>query len=713
MPALTARVPQRTTVRGRVIVNDTGRGLPGVRVSDGRAWAVTGAEGRFELEVTGPSVWLCRPDGWDTSQWWSPPRPDLTFRLVPRDHVPPLRFAHLSDPHVLDLGGSSSDAVELFAPHGDGTDTELGLRSALSLAARAGAAFALITGDLTDHGTSGELRRVADCIATAPLPVHAVPGNHDHYGHRHQPEPADRPSGDGFLGSATVHRYERVLGPRCWSMDRAGLHLLALDWFSAVAGIDADEQRRFILGDLARIEAGTPILVLAHDQPGSDWFELIRSAAPASELVGVLSGHWHAPKVVRDGGCLFVSTGPVSFGGLDWTAPQFRILCWDGTGLSVEATERTTPPPAPPARQPARHATVSVRPLGSGQHLGAVTRCRDHFLVPTVDGDATGMVVAVDRGGEPVWSHRLPDSPVTGVATDGDAVVAVSLTGTVHCLDAVDGSLRWRHQLPDRPRARVLAAPVLTPARSVVVGDLRRVAHLDLATGRVRWERADLGPADTLLTYGAPISTSNAVVLPFGGPHQGLTALRLDDGRVDWTDPPATPRPTSSLSSPREGDGFLVREGPLVERVGLRSGSVRWRTAVLGRFTTTAPVDDGSEVVVVTGDGVVHHLDADSGTILRRVVLTGLRAAYGPYRTSGTASTTTPVRIGSQLLHALVDGSIWALPERSEPPRLIADLGAEVTTQPAAIGNTLAVVNVTGQLHLLTVSSPKQSATTA
>jgi outer membrane protein assembly factor BamB/predicted MPP superfamily phosphohydrolase len=649
-------------------------------------------------------VWLCRPDGWDASQWWSPPTPDLTFRLVPRDHAPPLRFAHLSDPHVLDLGGNPLDAVEAIARRGDGTDTELGLRSALSLAARSGAAFAVITGDLTDHGTSSQLRRVADCIATAPLPVHAVPGNHDHYGHRHQPEPADRPKGEGFLGSATVHRYEQVLGPRCWSMDRGGLHLLALDWFSAVAGIDADEQRRFIVGDLARIEPGTPILVLAHDQPGSEWFELIRAAAPASKLAGVLSGHWHAPKVVRDGDCLFVSTGPVSFGGLDWTAPQWRILCWDGTGLSVEVTERTTPPPAPPARQLAGRATVSVRPLGSGQHLGAVTRCRDQFLVPTVDGNATGMVVAVDRSGEQVWSHRLPDSPVTGLATDGDAVVAVGLTGTVHCLSAVDGTLRWRHQLPGRLRTRVLAAPVLTPARSVVVGDLHGVAHLDLASGRVRWERADLGPADTLLTYGAPISTPDTVVLPFGGPYQGLTALCLADGRVDWTDPPATPPPTSSVTSPGNGDdGFLVRDGPLVERVGLRGGSVRWRTAIPGRFTTTAPFDDGTELVVVTGDGVVHYLDADSGTILRRVVLTGLRAAHGPYRTTGTASTTSPVRIGSQLLHTLVDGSIWALPARNEPPRLSADLGAEVTTQPAAIGSTLAVIDSAGQLHLLTI----------
>lgn len=723
---------QPTTVRGRVAVHGTGRGLPGVRVSDGHAWAVSGPDGRFELDATGAAVWVCRPAGWDTSRWWSPPAPELTFWLRPLDDAPPLLFAHLSDTHVRDLGGDPVDPVELVARHGDGTDTDRGLRSALALAARSGAAFALITGDLTDHGTRSELRRVADRLADAPLPVLAVPGNHDHYGHRHEPEPGDQPRGAGFLGSATVHRYEQVLGPRWWSADRAGLHLLGLDWFSAAAGIDADEQRRFVGSDLAHLAPGTPILVLAHDQLDPDWLELVRAAAPASRIVGVLSGHWHAPKVVREGDCLMVSTGPASFGGLDWTAPQVRILRWDGTALSVAATERTAPSPAPPARSPVRspagpriqQVPVHTRPVGGGQHLGAVMPCGDRLLVPTTgtdpsSGTADGAVVAVGRGGEPVWHHHLPGSPVTGIVTDGDAVVVVGLTGAVCCLSAADGGLRWRHQLPDRSRTRALAAPALTPARSVVVGDLRGVAHLDLATGRVRWERTDLGPADTLLTYGTPVCTHDTVVLPFGGPYRGLTALRLDDGRIEWTDPPGAPPPTSSLTPTVNGqDAFVVRDGPVVERVSLHSGVSSWSVPVSGRFTTAAPLTSGdeAEVVVVTGDGVVHYLDTHTGEsrTLRQVALTGLRDAAGPYRSRGVASTTTPVRVGSCLVHVLMDGSVWALresPEAEEPPELVADLAAEVTTQPAALDDTLAVIDTTGQLHRLTLPTSNRSAT--
>jgi predicted phosphodiesterase len=693
-------------VRGRVLVDGTGDGLGGVRVTDGRSWAITDVSGRFSLSATGPSVWVRRPDGWDAASWWCAPDSQLTFRLRAVSNRRRLRVAHLTDAHVSTLRGHPGDAVELVSRHGDGTDPEAALRAAFAHAAGRGATLALVTGDLTDHGTPEELRRFAACAAGAPLTVCTVPGNHDHYGHRQEPRVTDRPRGDGFLGSCTVDRYEAELGPRWWSMDRCGLHLLALDWFSDRCGVDSEEQRRFVADDLGSLAEGAPVLVLSHDQPGAAWFDHVRAVAPGVRLVGVLSGHWHAPKAVAVDGCDHVCTGSVSVGGLDWTPPQLRLLDWDGAALAVGDPER----PGDPTGAPRRSTVTSgggrrTWRVGAGQHLAAVVPCGDRFLVPSLDPDRRGgVVVSVDPVSGPRWRRRVGGAPVTGLATDGDAVVAVGLAGDVCCLAAGDGSPRWRQRLADPCRSRLLAAPVLAPGGVVVAGDLGGVAAFQLATGRRLWAREDLGPPDTLLTYGAGAVGAASVVLPFGGPHRGLTSLALGDGTTEWTDPPGTPPPLSTVVSVGEGDALVVRDGPLLERFELRTGAVRWRTRLAGRFSTAPPHRSGGRVTVVTGDGVLHRLDAESGLVVHHARLGGLRPGYGPYRTTGTGAPTAPVMVGEELIIVLIDGSIWRLPDGDEPPVLVGDLDADVTAQPAARDGRLAVVDTTGRLHLLTVA---------
>ncbi|TMD03450.1 MAG: hypothetical protein E6J03_07530, partial [Chloroflexi bacterium] len=231
---------------------------------------------------------------------------------VPRRRTPPrsasrypvagMRFAHVTDVHLSVDRGDPQGGLEFTARHGDGTEVVAALDAAFTHAAGRGAGLALVTGDLTEHGTTAELRRFAARATAAPLPVWTVPGNHDHYGHLHEPDPADRPRGGGFLGSATVRRYEAVLGPRWWSRDHGSLHVVGLDWFSALCGIDAEEQRDFLAADLGPLPGGTQVLLLSHDQLDPGWFDHVRDVAPQVRVIGALSGHCHSPKLVTDDG---------------------------------------------------------------------------------------------------------------------------------------------------------------------------------------------------------------------------------------------------------------------------------------------------------------------------------------------------------------------------------------------------------------------------
>jgi 3',5'-cyclic AMP phosphodiesterase CpdA len=75
------------------------------------------------------------------------------------------------------------------------------LRRALAAAATGRANLAVITGDLTDHGTLAEFQLFTEVIVAAPLPVEVLPGNHDHCGHRYEPDRDDAPRGGGSLAA--------------------------------------------------------------------------------------------------------------------------------------------------------------------------------------------------------------------------------------------------------------------------------------------------------------------------------------------------------------------------------------------------------------------------------------------------------------------------------------------------------------------------------
>ncbi len=419
------------------VLGDSGEPLGGLAVSDGRRWAVTGSDGCFSLAaVPGRPVWARRPAAWPGGGWWAHPRPGrpVTLRLqsrppgdgsVPRSAV---RLAHITDPHVSGLEGNPAG---LAVRYGDRADTLGGLRRSLAAAAAAGADLAVITGDLTDHGTPAEFQLFTEVIAAAPLPVEVLPGNHDHCGHRYEPEPGDAPRGGGFLGSATVTRYERAMGPRWWSADLAGVHVVALDWFSAWCGIDSAEQRQFAAADLATRDQGLPVLVLAHDQPGDDTLAVLRRSAGPPGLLAVVTGHWHADAQRAVGGCHFLSTPAVGFGGLDWSPPQWRMitLTWQGASARLRHEAVRTPAARPPARSPGRPpagAVVASYQLGHSQHLGAVAADGGTVLAPATAGDGAGLVSRVHPVTGPAWTARAAEEPVTGICAAGSQVLVSS-----------------------------------------------------------------------------------------------------------------------------------------------------------------------------------------------------------------------------------------------------------------------------------------------
>jgi hypothetical protein len=261
-------------------------GIAGAVVSDLRDVAVTDADGRYSLTAAAGSavVFVSLPDGWaPKDRFWRPLADGASatttdFALVRRTAGASFTFLHASDTH---LSEASLPRIRLLralveARHPD---------------------FVLITGDLVrdalrvgETEARGEYELLASELARFPVPVFAVPGNHDIFGIE---RPQSHVSPDHPLyGRALCRLY---VGPEYYSFNWGGFHFLGLDsvdyddlWY--YGHLDA-AQLAWVERDLARVPAATPIVTFNH--------------IPFASSVERLSGYTEdppAPSLIRIGG---------------------------------------------------------------------------------------------------------------------------------------------------------------------------------------------------------------------------------------------------------------------------------------------------------------------------------------------------------------------------------------------------------------------------
>jgi outer membrane protein assembly factor BamB len=732
----------------RVIVTVDGRPAAGVAVSDGVSTWTTADDGTVEVTAPdGPFAQLSVPTGCEpVGPWWAPWAGEVGFALGSTDQSLPLSFAQITDLHL----SAGPEPVRLTHPDGlYGWDDAGTLRSkplsapadvlgalggVLAAAPAAGfpaPSFAVATGDLTDHGTAAEFALLAEVTARAPVPLLVLPGNHDHYGHHHDPAPEDRPEESSGMGTMTTWRYERHVGPRWWSRTWAGLRLVAVDWFAWRVGADGERQETWLAGDLATAAAGTPVLFLTHDHMPSSFFARMANLAPHVRVVGSLSGHWHTSRVVRVGGELHVNTGNATFGSYDWSPAHGRLFRWDGEHLDVHTV-------AVPADAAHHHGTTfraaPAAPTGPGRwavrlpgavHLAAPVLADDGQGAEVVvcawgdDDRAAGGLVGIDPAdGSVRWAVAL-DAPVWATpGTSGELVVAVSVNGGVVALDARDGTVRWRTQVGD-PRAMwVHATPLIdTDRHAVYVGEYRTFAALGLGDGSLRWQRNDFGSPENYVTVSSPALAGGVLVAGFGMYEPNLYGLDPDNGATLWagTEPEHRCPLTEVVAIEGTGDVVLGRMGGRFDRLDGATGALRWKARLDALFlrgrpafvqvgtTPAAPATD-TDVVVTTGAGDLYRLDGRTGAVRWRRLLDGSPPLpFGPYRRNGAALACGPTLGDAGVLwQPATDGTVHRLDAADGTTVELFRLPGPITAAALVLpGGDAVVATADGGLHRL------------
>ncbi|RLP83055.1 hypothetical protein D9V34_07385 [Mycetocola lacteus] len=602
-------------------VTDTdGAPLSGIAVTNGRDVVATDADGRFELEPVTPFIVVTRTAEYTTDTWWARATDtEVRFILHPNTQTLPFEFVHLTDTHM-------SLPAEEAPEHGDfGLYREGSLPGEItdflaSLPRRAPHAQAVfITGDLVDHGLAEEFAAYTSALATSPLPVHVIPGNHDHMNGEH----GSVISRNNYLTNAgNPALYERFIGPRWYSFDVPDLHVISLDWHSHELGLDHELQNAWLAADLATLEPGSPWILLFHDQPGSS----ILDHAPW-QPIAAFSGHWHTSRVVEANGTMHVNSPTTFFASLDYTPPAFRRVTWDGTRISMHTeTVRIVQDPAPlgdvtratfaPAiGGPADAAVLWRTTLRGAGHRQSVTVDGDTiFAGSQIEDEPRGYIEALDaETGTPRWSTAVGSAVKTAPVVAGEMVVAAEVSGDVHGLDRASGEVRWSVPSSDPLRRFAWNAPTVADG-IVYLGDQSDLRAIEAETGTVLWRRTDLSPHHNLVNHAQPLIIDDLLVMGFWPTPQHPIGLNRHTGESVWNTGEADSELFAALKRllimgtatyDAENDAVVMPAFGRTASVDRATGIPRWSADHPGAFSPATPlVTPAGYLVTVTGHGI-------------------------------------------------------------------------------------------------------------
>lgn len=267
-----------------------------------------------------------------------------------------------------------------------------------------------------------------------------------------------------------------------------------------------------------------------------------------------------------------------------------------------------------------------------------------------VMGTINGGIVAFDAGsGSQIWTARVSSEVLGAPAVTEDVVVARSIDGRVFGLDARTGARIWiyDHSVP------LLTlrgnSDILVRGNTVFVGyDDGSVSALRLDDGSLMWSQTIASPEGRTelerladIGYRMVIVASDLIVSSY---KNRVVSLAADSGRLLWFKDISSATGvqvdrTNLAVSDRADDVWLLDR---------RNGSTMWKIDQLTNRGVTRPAFYGSLLVVGDKEGYLHWIDLAEGLFVARV------------RAGRKGFAAAPMTVGTTLYVLTRDGSLIA-----------------------------------------------------
>lgn len=311
--------------------------------------------------------------------------------------------------------------------------------------------------------------------------------------------------------------------------------------------------------------------------------------------------------------------------------------------------------------------------------------------VYTMDSEAEVRAYDV-KTGDRLWRRSLePDEDDDGtlgggIAYDGGRLYVSTGFAQVIALDAASGKVIWRRTLSGPMRA----APTVKDGRLFVVTIANELQALSTRDGRPLWSHIGITEVAGLSGGASPAVGNGVVVAPYSSGE--VVALRVENGRVVWSDALVSLRrtdPVSSLAHIRgrpvidRGRVFVISHSGRMVAIDLRTGSRIWEKPIGG---VQGPWVAGDFVYVVSNDAELVCLSRRDGRIRWVRVLQRYEDEEDkedPIQWAG------PVLAGNRLLVANSNSELWTVsPESGKVLRRI-EVDGPVMIAPAVANGTV------------------------
>ena len=237
--------------------------------------------------------------------------------------------------------------------------------------------------------------------------------------------------------------------------------------------------------------------------------------------------------------------------------------------------------------------------------------------------DARGRISALDaESGKRLWRYGLtPEGEDDesalggGLAYDKGSLYIANGFGETIALEAETGDLIWRRRIGTPIRA----APTVSDGRVFIVTYDNQLHALSAADGKLLWNHVGIVEDAGLLGGASPAVDGGTVVAPYSSGE--LFALRVENGRVAWSDTLSRRAPLTPLASLSDINGrpvidrgqvIAISHSGRLAAIELRTGARIWERNIAG---VESPWVAGDFVYLITTEAEVVCLSRRDGRI--------------------------------------------------------------------------------------------------
>ena len=578
---LKAGIDGEPELTGRVIAGESGKGLAGIRVTNGSEVVLTDAEGRYRLP---------RHRGLKTR---------FVSVVVPGDRCCEKYFRPVAEgggDFVLASRGKRRGFTFIHVGDTETTKHERHLKEIMAYARNTGAAFIVHTGDLSGKANKSKMKLSpgdpkwtrgiafhAEKLNTrvAGRPVYYTIGNHD------------------MRGEYGEQGWESHFGPVVYAFEEGDSLFVALPISHGdVPPFDKPEDTaRFLKNLLKTYPAGQKVFLLGHTHVPLDFDGVfLKESRHAVDLKawdfrGMIHGHNHRSSVTPCGRSAAIwSTAMSSGGGRGNTPACFREFTVGADGKVASELRYLY-------QKRQLHGAVSPEPDPNGEYPVAVVAYDTVMPVAKVTAERGNEKIELHRQTPMLWCgcfktpgdtplcttatfadgsvFKAENAPLAGKrlklrrmiplpgetrlgspVTDGKAIFVPTVddhngkTGGLSAFDAATSAVLWRHICGGGVRNRA----ALDAGELAIAADGGAVALLDAATGKVKWS---VVPTTPFYPCRSPLISGDTV---YSTVERETAAISRADGKVKWRNE----KVRDGFGSPSP---FLLADGRLIAAV--------------------------------------------------------------------------------------------------------------------------------------------------